>query len=383
MTELVTLPAATATDTDSVDFDLHGLCGIRLIGAGRREVQAVARQLGLQPGVLQDAPDVVVRFVPRIEVHGPLRLLGLDDVAFSDDAFFILRGKHKTVAKAQIPVADIGGACEIVCEHGLVAVPQLIAIINMAVLGRGALPLHAAAFDWQGRGVLATGWSKGGKTETLLAFMAHGAHYIGDEWVYLSDDGRMAGIPEPIRLWAWHLRQLPALRRRARRDERLKLDLLAAATRTTRLASRGGRGGGRLAVGARRVESALARQACLDVPPARLFGAERCVMQGRLDRVLLVMTHAAPHIDVQPMSSPEVAERMLFSLQEEQMRLLSLYHKFRFAFPGRPNAYLEAVASVQRDRLARVLHGKRVLRVLHPYPVSLPDLFAAVRDALQ
>ena len=50
-----------------------------------------------------------------------LRTLGLDDAAYTDDAFLVLRGKHKSRARVRIPFEDVGGRCEITCEHGLAA----------------------------------------------------------------------------------------------------------------------------------------------------------------------------------------------------------------------------------------------------------------------
>src|SRR5918997_82180 len=113
------------------DFDLHGIVGIRLVGASPGDERAVADQLGpiRTPG-LDREPDIVIRFV------------------------------------------------------------------NLTALAKGALPLHAAAFTYRGTGVVVTGWAKGGKTETLLGFMAAGAEYVGDEWVYLDANGRhVHGIP--------------------------------------------------------------------------------------------------------------------------------------------------------------------------------------------
>ena len=76
----------------------------------------------------------------------------------------------------------------------------------------------------EGVGVVTTGWSKGGKTEAVLAFVARGARFVGDEWVYVEHDGATVhGIPEPLRLWDWHLRQLPDLRARIGRGERARL----------------------------------------------------------------------------------------------------------------------------------------------------------------
>ena len=55
---------------------------------------------------------------------------------------------------------------------------------------------------------------EGGKTEALLAFVARGAQYLGDEWIYVDGPNRMCGIPQPIRLWDWHLGQFPQFRER-------------------------------------------------------------------------------------------------------------------------------------------------------------------------
>src|SRR5215211_1589126 len=188
--------------TSARGFDLHGLAAIAVADASASELAVVGRQLGLAESVLDRAPDITVRFVDRLEVSGRLRYLGLDDAAFTDDAFLVLRGRHKSRVRVAVPLHRIGTGCEIVCERGLSAVPLLVPILNLTVLANGALPLHASAFVHRGRGCVATGWTKGGKTEALLAFASAGAEYAGDEWVYVSGDGdRVWGIPEPVRVW--------------------------------------------------------------------------------------------------------------------------------------------------------------------------------------
>src|SRR5262249_27450521 len=161
------------------------LAGVRLLDATPREAAAVARQLGPLQAPLAREPDLVLRFVERIPLAGGLRLLGLDEAGFTEDAFLILRGQHKSRARVCVPFERTGSTCEIRGERGLAAVPLLVPILNLTVLGKGALPLHASAFRYRGTGVLATGWSKGGKTELLLSFAANGAQYVGDEWVYV------------------------------------------------------------------------------------------------------------------------------------------------------------------------------------------------------
>jgi hypothetical protein len=357
------------------DYDLHGLAGIRLLNASLSDAAAVARQLGPLPESLSRDPDIVIRFVDRLPVSSRVRYLGLDEAGFTDDAFLVLRSRHKAPARVQIPFERIGNKCEIVCESGLPAVPLLIPIINLTVLAKGAIPLHASAFTYNGTGVLITGWSKGGKTETLLAFMAHGARYIGDEWVYISADGRrMYGIPEPIRLWNWHLEYVPQYRRLVRLKDRLRLRALQLASLLSRAVPR--------APVVRRVTSILKRQSFVDLHPEELFGRRLGTLAGDLGKVFFAVSHDAPDVSVQPVDPQEVARRMVFSLQHERLDLMSYYLKFRFAFPEASNDLIDRAERLQREGLARVLAGKDTFSVHHPYPVSLDALFQAVSPLL-
>jgi hypothetical protein len=181
--------------TPPIDYDLHGLAGVRLVDASPADAAAVDRQLGGLRGELRRDPDVVIRFVDRLAVSGPVRLLGLGEAAFSDDAFLLLRSRHKARARVRVDVARAGRGGEIVSERGIPAIPLLVPIVNLAVLANGGLPLHASAFLHGETGVVATGWSKGGKTEALLAFMTHGARFVGDEWIYVDPGGARVSGP--------------------------------------------------------------------------------------------------------------------------------------------------------------------------------------------
>ncbi len=359
------------------DYDIHGIVGIRLLDAGPAEVGAVSRQLGPVDGRLRREPDITIRFVDRIPLRNRLCLLGHDDAAFTRDAFFCLRAQGKSRATVQIPFAGIGNRCELVCERGMSAVPLLVPIVNLTALARGALPLHAAAFVYEGTGILTTGWSKGGKTESLLAFMAHGARYVGDEWVYVTAEGeRMAGLPEPIHVRDWHLRSLPVFRSALSRVERARL----GAVRWMGHALSGiFPNGTPKPASIRRLAHAVSRQAFVHVEPHRLFGGERCAMSGGIDKVFLVASHDSETVRIERVEAEEIARRMAFSLQEEQSRLTSYYRKFRFAFPHLRNPLLEESALRQRELLSRALRGKESFAVYHPDPVCLETLYERMR----
>lgn len=350
---------------EAIDYDVHGLAGVRLLDATPADAAAVDRQLGPIRAPLSREPDIVVRFVDRLNLQGPLRLLGLDDAGFTDDAFLILRSRHKARARVRIPLERIGRHCELQCEHGIPAVPLLIATINLTVLYRGALPLHASAFVHEGSGAVVTGWSKGGKTEAVLAFMSRGASFVGDEWVYVEPGGATVhGIPEPLRLWEWQLRQLPEMRAKLGRSERARL----AALRTTVDAFRQGR---RM----RRLEALLGGQLHADVPPHELFPPGRIPLSGPFDRLFLAGSWDEQGVQARPIEPATVAARMAWSLQHERAPLLSAYEQFRFAFPELRNPVLEDAVDRERGLLEQVLPGKPAYAIDHPYPVDLAALF--------
>jgi hypothetical protein len=352
-----------------LDFDLHGLVAIRLVGATPGDAEAVARQLGPLQAVVDREPDLVIRFVEGLERSARVRHIGLDDAGFTDDAFLLLRSKHKSPARVKIDFSELGGPAEIVCERGLAAVPLLIPILNMTLLGKGVLPLHASAFVHEGIGVVATGWSKGGKTEALLAFASHGAEYVGDEWVYIpGDGGRVFGIPEPIRMWRWQLQQLPQYERLIGRGERARLRALDALQGGASAWRRGPAG---------RARALLKRQLYVDVDPQRLFGRLGS-MAAPFDRLFLLVGHEQQDVTVERIDPSEVARRMVFSLQHENLELTAAYLKYRFAFPESSSDLLERAASLQRDALLQVLADKPAFVVHHPYPVSLDGLFGAM-----
>lgn len=368
--DVVSLKAPAPTSSlDEVDFDIHGLAGIRLIGASPADAATVRRQLGPLQAALDREPDIVIRFVDRLQTASGVRFLGLDEAGFTDDAFLILRSKHKSSARVEIDFTQIGKQTEIVCERGLPAVPLLIPILNLTLLARGILPLHASAFVHNGTGVVATGWSKGGKTETLLAFAARGADYVGDEWVYVSRDGtRVCGIPEPIRIWRWQLDQLPEYEALIGTRERTRLRALELLLK---------REGALRRVGGGRLPALLRRQLHVDVDPQRLFGGVGELAAG-FDRLFLLVSHDAPALTVEPIDPLEVARRMVFSLQHESLDFTAAHLKFRFAFPDAWNPLLAEAEEQQREALARTLAGKPAYVVHHPYPVSLSALFDAM-----
>jgi hypothetical protein len=363
---------------DVFEFDLHGLLGIQLVGASRRDAAGVAQQLGLVAGRLQGPPDIRIRFVDRLRSTSPTRYLGWNDAGFTDDSFLVFRSRRGGPVRAQIDFARIGRGCEVLCQSGLSGVPLLVPIVNLTLLAKGIIPIHSSAFLYQGSGVLVTGWAKGGKTEALLGFMARGAQYIGDEWVHLSSDGAgLYGMPEPMKIWDWHLKEVPQFRSVLTPRERLRLGTLRVGTGLQGILQ-GEREGKRRSIGLQQAMSLMARRRFVRVPPARLFGEASCALQGNLDTIVLVVSHDSPDVSVEPAEPEEVARRIVFSLQHERLDFLSYYYKFRFAFPEAANPEIDEAERTQLEGLLRAFAGKPAYVVYHPFPAPIHRMVDAM-----
>lgn len=366
----------------TVDFDLHGFVGIRLIAPAPVDVATVVRQIGPLQSPLSREPDIVVRFVDRLPDDQAVTYVDWPGSGWTEDRFYLLRGRHGIPARTRVDLSTAGARCEITCERRGGPVPHLLALMNLAAVAKGVLPLHASAFDYQGHGVLATGWAKGGKTEVLLAFAARGARYVGDEWVYVTPDGAMYGVPEPIRLWYWHVRQLREIEKTLSPSVRARLATLPRVSSAAELlAQRLGTTSG-LGSLLRRAAPVVRRQATVQVSPFELFGSDGVVLHGQLDTVLLVTSHDRPDVVVEPVDSAVVGRRMVSSLTEERVPFLATYHQFRFAFPDRMSDVVETITQRESDLASHVFEGRQCFQLSHPYPMRLADLVDPIEAVL-
>ena len=373
-----------SSDRATTVLDLHGLTTIALVDAGRPEAEAITRQLGPLPQVDAANGDITIRFVDRLEVRGVLRPLGRES-AYGDDDFVVMRGRRKTNVNVKIPVAQIGTTpLEIVAERGLSAVPYLLPIINLTLLSKGIVPVHASAFIAGGRGTLVTGWAKGGKSEVLLAFADRGATYVGDEWVFVTGDGSaMAGLPEPMRLWDWQLAMVPRLRDRIGTSRRLRLGAAASTARLLASAARlpliRSSAPGDLA---RRLGAMADNQRSLQIPPERVFDGRVSVGLTPLDAIVLIESSSDPVASVEPIDGTIVARRTAATVVHELLDLQALYLTFRYAFPDRRNPFIESLPAVVERCLVDAFGKRRCVVVRHPYPPDIPSLYELIAPAI-
>lgn len=365
-----------------VEFDLHGLVGIRLVDPSPGDVAAVSKQLGVLQQTLTREPDITIRFVGHL-LTPPLRHLGFKKLGFTDNALFVYEDGVNG-GKVRIPFAQLGRKCEIVCESGLQSVPLLKPIIALTAQAKGFVSVHASAFVHNGVGVLMVGWAESGKTTALLGFAAQGAELIGEDWVLVTGDGKkMCGLPTMIELSSSHLKTVPHVRRTIKRSRLLKLAALQRIHRIQDAAL--GRKGQRTGLGALlgRIVTALEQRAYPTVPPQAIFGNHVGSLVGRPDKVFLLVSHDDPWIEVKPTPPSEMALRLAHLAQYEQIHLLEHYLAFKFAFPEATNPIIESSFVTHHEILSQALIGKDIYTVWHPYPLVFSELYEEIEPLLR
>ncbi len=356
--------------------------GVRLhvLGGTGEDHRCVRHQTGWAAGSAADPPDVVLRFVPDLADDAlagspPLRLVGVEH-ACTQDAVVCRAPGPGPARRVHVPLARRPSPWLLTCESGASTVPLLLDVLNVAALRTGLLPLHAGAFLLGGAGSVVTGWSKGGKTETVLGVMAQrdDAAFVGDEWVYVEpESGVVHGSAHPVRVWAWHLDQLPALRAAVPARQLRRLDALSRVRSAHRRAA--ARAASALPV---RVASALMpvleQRHGAYLEPDELFGQQRVVASGRLDRLVHVESWQSDRTEVRQVSGREVADRMAVSLQTERADLTRACAALRYVHPDADLSWEAAAQEVERSLLHAAFDDAPAVEVRHPYPVDIADL---------
>src|SRR5260221_818308 len=142
---------------NTVDFDIHGLVGVRLVAPSPTNVTAVSAQIGPPTSRVLRRPDIVVRYVDRISA-GTLHYVDLGKTA-SSNAGFILFPEGDGDGKVSIPFEQIGSDCEIFFKRPVGWFLLLFPILNLTALKKHeCVPIKLSAFLNQGTGGLVAAW---------------------------------------------------------------------------------------------------------------------------------------------------------------------------------------------------------------------------------
>lgn len=353
-----------------MELDVHGV-RLRFDDAMAADRDLVRRQLpgadAAQPSPAP--PDVVVRFVNTLALRGDPRRVGTEIV--DDEGLVVTRRSKRGSARARV-VVDGEAAASIVCERHALEVPFLVPLLCMAALRKGLLPLHAAAFRYQGRGVAATGWSGAGKTAVLLAMTAAGAAPVATEWALLSADGsELLGVPQPVRVKPSHVARWSALGRPVTAARSPRQRLLAALLRATdHLPGR--------------VASTVEGAVYVDVPVARLPGVAPATTSAPFDVLLLLEDADVERPSVVAIEADAAVERLAAGLEHDLGELRRARRVLRYA-RGRPVADplgIDAAAGLQRELLTCHLTSRAVPLLRYRQAVAFDVLRSTVERTL-
>ena len=359
---------------NKIDFDLFGIVRIRLENPSVDDIKSMKKQIGFDPVESNFEPDITIQFTSELSTPG-FTFLGLNSAGYTKDDFYLISGE-KTYKKIKIPFEKIGSKITITCEHGVKSIPLLNHIVNFTFLGKNYLPLHSSAVYINGNGLLVMGWTKGGKTETLMSFANHGAHYVGDEWVILSPNGEfMYGLPVPICIWEWQFSQIPNLLPKLNAKTKIVFSAVHFLDFVYRFSSRIGLGKVSPVNLLEEALPAFKRQLNIRVLPKEIF-KDRIKKNGAaIDFVLLAVSHDKENILIEEYDWAKIVDRMIYSNACEQMPFFEFYNVFKFAFPKKKNEFLENTEQLQHHLLTNALSRKKSYQVSHPYPVEFEQLY--------
>jgi len=358
------------SNNNYVDFDLHGIVGIRLINPGDNDVKIIRKKFEIIPGNLTYKPDLVISYVNELELSN-LTFIGLNTAGYNKDGFFIL-SNGKDDVKIKIPFEDIGlKQVKIVCESGSPDIPLLNHILNFIFLSKNFLPLHSTSFEYNGLGALVMGWAKGGKTETLFSFIKNGAKFVSDEVSLISDNGtEILGLKIPICIWDWQFKEIPDLMPKISFKTRLLFKSIYMFDGMNK----------RLHIGLLdKALPLLKTQLNIKILPSIIFNSDTIISKTNLDIIILAMSHDSDELIVEPTTPQVVIDRMISSQEFERDYFLKYYNIFKFAFPNLRNEFLENINNLDYSLMKKALGDKKAFIVKHPYPVSFDKLFGKMK----
>jgi hypothetical protein len=259
--------------------------------------------------------------------------------------------------------------------------------LQVAMLARDSVAVHATAVDLGGSALLVGGWSESGKTETALPFLENGARFLSDKWTIVSSDGVAGVFPVSVGVRRWVLTYAPRLRHSLPVSARIQLLGAGVASGLVRPFERRqptGRVAGVVFEAARHAVD-LAERASLR--PSQLRSAYGQATNGgwtaRIGALALLTTvPRGQGVTVTEGDADWAARKLARAAAFERRPFFDLYDRARYAFPELVNPRAESELADERF-LAHVLSRIRILDVRAPFPTDPRTVAESIRRALE
>lgn len=371
---------------NSIDYDLHGHVGIRLLNAP----PPIARSLsmGLAPTVLPGTPNLLVRFSERASIKddrpaGPNEKLHTDQADGTHADNLVLRDRHLRT-RARIHWSDGGARWSLECCRSIKDLQLWMPILQVAAFEAGLLAVHAGACRYRGRGILCAGLPDSGKTGVVLALAAQGATLVGDDCIFISPaKDRLYGLLQPFGVRLQYLEQFPVFCQAVEPTGLRRAQFFALLRRFGECLGRGAVGKMLRCRFTHRINQALASRERVIFDPSSALADNRFCTDAAFDLCLLAVRSQSQRVRVESVRPQEMAKRLavLFDLELAPLRLA--YQQHRVASRASPIELLDHAVPLGEHRLAAALAAKPCLIVHQSAGTPLQAIYEAVSPFIE
>jgi len=330
-------------------FDIHGII-VDVYNESKKLRNYLGEQLDYFLSEIDEESDIRIDFVSHLATPSKLKSIG-NLASFGNNKFFI----RLHTSRVLLPLHNMGRKIDIKSEVSVPLNKILESIIEPAVyfrlLTKNFVFIHSLAVFFNKTGIIFPAWTHAGKTELLFEFMKKDAHFMSDDWTFVSDSGKIYAYPRPIQIHPHTFRYLSKNSAKfdtnnfVLRIKKLSWKSFISSSEQTRSIS------------------------IYDAFPNALIRKE-C----NLDIIIHLLRYRGEKILVVEEDPNVIIEKTLSITKYARLHyFLPFYALYKFAFPKKRNPIIETAEEVERKILKKAFRGKPV------YSLKIP-LIANSRD---
>ena len=185
-------------DLEWLNFDLHGIVGVRVHAAA-----PAALQLRTMMGSFAVDHEVPGDIVVGADLELMLDAAVLEDeLAYNDSAVHFRRSHVQVVHEGS--QYRVNGPGELLTT--------VLPLLDLMMASRGAAMIHAATVGYRGHAIALPAAGGTGKTSTMAKLVRRpGFSFMGDDWGFLTGDGRLLNYEKPMFIKPHHRSIYPHL----------------------------------------------------------------------------------------------------------------------------------------------------------------------------
>jgi len=176
---------SATTDLDWLNFDIHGVVGVRVHSAA-----PAALQLRTMMGSFAVDHEVPADIV----VSGDLELM-IDSAVLEDELAY--NATTVQFRRQHVQVVEEGDQYRVNGPGELLT--TVLPLLDLVTTSRGVAMIHAATVGYRGRAIALPAAGGTGKTSTMAKLMRRpGFSFMGDDWGFVTADGRLLNYEKPM-----------------------------------------------------------------------------------------------------------------------------------------------------------------------------------------